>query len=71
MIKCLMGLVLYPRHLKMRACGKRVKALSIDGLCDLPERAAKTHAVSKVTAITRNDNHMFIGMGVPPIRRRP
>ena len=33
---------LYPRHLKLRACGKRVKTLSIDLLCDWPEREQTT-----------------------------
>ena len=33
---------LYPRHLKLRVGGKRVKALSIDGLCDWPEREQPT-----------------------------
>ena len=28
---------LYPKHLKMRVGGKRVKALSIDGRCDWSE----------------------------------
>ncbi len=35
-------MALYPRHLKLRVGGKRVKALSIDGLCDWPERAQPT-----------------------------
>ena len=30
---------IYPRHLKMRVGGKRVKALSIDALCDWAEQA--------------------------------
>ena len=36
------GMGIYPRHLKMRVGGKRVKALSIDGLCDWPEREQPT-----------------------------
>ncbi len=38
----LYNLVVYPKHWKMRVDGKRVKALSIDGLCDWPEREQPT-----------------------------
>ena len=44
--------ILYPRHLKMRAYGKRVKALSIERLCDWPEREHPTPRSFKATDIS-------------------
>ena len=51
----------YPKHLKMRACGKRAKPLSIDLLCDWPEReqAAPTQFQSRRVSSINSSRERF------------